>query len=130
MYILAQVVLSALNIDGAHECVQGLSGTLFALKGMLLVHPGSLSITIVLFELAELLILLEQRTLVFHMAGLATSLVLMTLVTKRFYNRYVSICSKCSRNNLFCAHATSRDALAQSAHTTICYVITQPLTTL
>jgi hypothetical protein len=45
--------------------------------------------------------------------------------------RYVSICSKRSRNNLFCAHATSRDALAQSAHATICYVITtQPLATL
>jgi hypothetical protein len=45
-------------------------------------------------------------------------------------NRYVSICSKRSGNNLFCAHATSRDALAQSAHATICYVITQPLATL
>jgi hypothetical protein len=46
------------------------------------------------------------------------------------FSRYVSICSKRSRNNFFCAHATSRDALAQSAHATICYVITQPLATI
>jgi hypothetical protein len=35
-------------------------------------------------------------------------------------HRYVSICSKRSRNILFCAHATSHDA-------TFCSVITQPL---
>jgi exportin-2 (importin alpha re-exporter) len=44
--------------------------------------------------------------------------------------RYVSICSKRSRNNLLCDHATSRNALAQSAHATICSLITQPLETL
>jgi hypothetical protein len=45
-------------------------------------------------------------------------------------HRYVSICSKRSRNNFLCDHATSRDTLAQSAHATICYVITQPPATL
>jgi hypothetical protein len=43
---------------------------------------------------------------------------------------FVSICSKRSRNNLFCAYATSCDALAQSTRGTICYIIMQPLVTL
>jgi hypothetical protein len=43
-------------------------------------------------------------------------------------DRYVLICSKRSRNNLFCNHATSQ--YAQSDHATIYFAITKPLATL
>ena len=56
-----------------HDCVQGLSGANFALKSLTLLS-GTSNFPLLLFELIELLILLEERTLIYHVSGLVTGL--------------------------------------------------------
>ena len=60
-------------------CVQGLSGTNFALKVFVLLSTFSLPIPILCFELAETLVLIEKRTFYWHFSGLCLSGVCLLL---------------------------------------------------
>lgn len=58
------------------ECLQGLSGLLFALK--VICPKESESWVATLFELAERMMLLEKRTMLYHVSGLFVGLVYVT----------------------------------------------------
>ena len=68
-FVLAQ------TFTGVHECVQGLSGPNFALK-VLLFFSGTTNFPFFLFEFIELLILIEKRTLLYHISGIIAGLVI------------------------------------------------------
>ena len=69
------------TFSGVHECVQGFSGPNFSLKAIVLLG-GTTSYPLLLFEMAELLILLEKRTLLYHLAGVLSGLVIWTTFGK------------------------------------------------
>jgi len=60
----------------SHTCVAGLSATLFCLKVILLRHASSLNFSL-LFELGEMIMLVEKNTRLYHISGLLTGLVLL-----------------------------------------------------
>ncbi|TRY64144.1 hypothetical protein TCAL_06293 [Tigriopus californicus] len=66
------------------ECVQGLSGVLFALKILCFYDAVSLWHPLALFEVFELLILMETRSLLFHVSGLLTGLIFLLCEPARF----------------------------------------------
>ena len=67
------------------NCVQGLSGPLFALKVICIVNAWSdrqkpmsiftLPSPTIMFEISEMLILLEKRTFLYHLAGVLTGII-------------------------------------------------------
>ena len=83
VYVVASQVLSDFTDPLlASECVQGLSGPLFALKVLTFLLDEFRFDFKFAFELAELLILLEKRTLVYHLSGLFVGLLCWTLLCK------------------------------------------------
>lgn len=70
--------------DSSHisHCVVGISGALFALKVFSIYHSASLDLTL-LFELGELVMLVESNYRWFHIAGLITGLLLLFLSNRR-----------------------------------------------
>ena len=60
----------------ANTCISGLSATLFCLKVITLRHSNSLD-TCLMFELAELIMLMEQNTRVYHVSGLVTGVIML-----------------------------------------------------
>ena len=66
---------------GIHECVQGLSGPSFALKTLVL-FTGTSSFPLLLFEMIELLMLLENRTLLYHTSGLLSGILIWFIYAK------------------------------------------------
>ncbi|XP_023327009.1 uncharacterized protein LOC111700357 [Eurytemora carolleeae] len=55
--------------DHLSDCVVGLSGPLFAFKILVLLHSSRLDSTVV-YELVELLVLLEKNTMLYHISGI------------------------------------------------------------
>lgn len=67
------------------ECVQGLSGALFALKLLCLRNTQTFTSPIALYEIFELLILKERRTFLLHLSGLTVGFLVIILESgKRF----------------------------------------------
>lgn len=66
------------------ECAQGLSGALFAVKILCLYDTESIWQPLALFEVFELLILMETRSMLFHVSGLITGLILLLWEPSRF----------------------------------------------
>lgn len=84
-YVALAFLLSAINNDRlyAAECQQGLSGTLFALKVIVLAERSySIWSPWFLFELAEMFMLLERRTFVYHLSGLLVGSILAYLISR------------------------------------------------
>ena len=81
VFISSFVFILAQTFSGIHECVQGLSGPSFSLK-VLVLFSGTSSVPLLLFELIELLMLFESRTLLYHMSGLVTGIFLWFLIGK------------------------------------------------
>ncbi len=83
VYVVASQVLSELLVGNplmASECVQGLSGTLFALKILIFALDDFRLDSNLIFELAELLILAERRTLVYHVSGVFVGFLCWTML--------------------------------------------------
>ena len=55
----------------SHTCVAGLSATLFCLKVISLRHASSVNFSL-LFELGEMITLVEKNTHLYHISGLVT----------------------------------------------------------
>lgn len=64
-----------------HECVQGLSGPSFALK-VLVLFSGCSSWPLLLFEVAEMLIILEERTFLYHLSGIICGFLVWMIFAK------------------------------------------------
>jgi len=84
VYVLSsQVAEDLLGIRQSPECVQGLSGLNFALKVSVIYawfKAGKLgTYPYIIFEMAECMMLFEDRTLLFHLSGLAVGLFAATL---------------------------------------------------
>lgn len=75
VYIILQYVLNHWTDIYVFECVQGLSGPSFAMK-VLTYFFGKFGVTSFLFEVIELLVLLEERTFLYHLSGLIAGLVI------------------------------------------------------
>eukprot|EP00092_Neocalanus_flemingeri_P001620 GFUD01001727.1.p1 GENE.GFUD01001727.1~~GFUD01001727.1.p1 ORF type:complete len:545 (+),score=93.94 GFUD01001727.1:155-1789(+) len=70
------------STDHLPHCVVGLSGPLFALKVITIKNSDSLDLTL-LFELAELAILVEKNSRFYHFSGLVTGVFILCF-SKRF----------------------------------------------
>lgn len=84
VYVVSSLALSLITGTPAHsaECVLGFSGALFALKtGCLVQKKFNVFYPPVIFELAEMLMLLETRTRAYHISGLFVGLLLCPALT-------------------------------------------------
>ena len=98
VYVSLQFIINAWTDIHVYECVQGLSGPTFALK-ILTFFATDFGFTSFLFEVIELLMLLEQRTVIYHTSGLLAGLVLwyFTKPQSRFPNDGIRLGAGISR---------------------------------
>ena len=100
IYIALSAITPLFTVDQnyASNCVQGLSGPLFALKILCLISAWygrqkttsvfTLPSPAILFEFSEMLIILEKRTFLYHLSGMITGIIYCSIIynwcVKRF----------------------------------------------